>query len=95
MRANRRQAYFLKRMTLSIENEIEGSVLEFLFAPQHDQVRETVARFAADLIAPLVAAAEEDEVFPNDLFRKWAKLGLLGVRYPEADGGGGLDKISD
>jgi butyryl-CoA dehydrogenase len=95
MRANRRQSYFLGRMLFSIENKIEGSVLEFSFAPQHDQVRETVARFAADQIAPLVAAAEEDEVFPKDLFRKWAELGLLGVRYPEADGGAGLDKISD
>lgn len=74
---------------------MSGGLLDFSFAPQHEQVRETVARFAADHVAPLVAAAEEDEVFPKDLFRKWADIGLLGVRYPEADGGAGLDKISD
>jgi butyryl-CoA dehydrogenase len=58
------------------------------------QVRETITRFVAEDIAPLVSEAEETEVFPRELFRKWAELGLLGVRYPEADGGSGFDKIA-
>jgi len=29
------------------------------------------------------------------LFRAWGELGLIGVRYPEADGGSGFDKVSD
>lgn len=69
--------------------------MNFEFTPQQEQVRETIARFAAEEMAPLVKAAEEDEVFPKQLFRKWAELGLLGVRYPEADGGSGFDKVSD
>jgi butyryl-CoA dehydrogenase len=69
--------------------------MNFEFTPQQEQVRETIARFAAEEMAPLVKAAEENEVFPKELFRKWAGLGLLGVRYPEADGGSGFDKISD
>ncbi|QWG14132.1 acyl-CoA dehydrogenase family protein [Bradyrhizobium sediminis] len=69
--------------------------MDFEFSSQHEQVRETVARFAAEEIAPLVAEAEETEVLPRELFRKWAALGLLGVRNPEADGGSGFDKISD
>ncbi|MDO8308419.1 MAG: acyl-CoA dehydrogenase family protein [Actinomycetota bacterium] len=69
--------------------------MDFGFSSQHEQVRETVTRFVAEDIAPLVAEAEETEVFPRELFRKWAGLGLLGVRYPEADGGSGFDKISD
>ncbi len=69
--------------------------MDFTYSSQHDQVRETVMRFVVENIAPLVAEAEEIEVFPRQLFRKWAELGLLGVRYPEADGGSGLDKISD
>lgn len=32
--------------------------------------------------------------FPRELFRKWGSLGLLGVRYPEEDGGSGMDKIA-
>ena len=69
--------------------------MNFEFTPQQEQVRETIARFATEEMAPLVKDAEENEVFPKDLFRKWAKLGLLGVRYPEADGGSGFDKVSD
>lgn len=32
---------------------------------------------------------------PREVFARWGELGLLGVRYPESDGGGGLDKVSD
>ncbi|MBN9012965.1 MAG: acyl-CoA dehydrogenase family protein [Rhizobiales bacterium] len=69
--------------------------MDFQFTPQQEQVRETIARFVAQDIAPLVAEAEESEVFPRELFRKWGELGLLGVRYPEVDGGTGFDKVSD
>lgn len=69
--------------------------MDFQFTSQQEQVRETIARFVAQDIAPLVAEAEESEVFPRELFRKWGELGLLGVRYPEADGGTGFDKVSD
>lgn len=69
--------------------------MDFAFSSQHEQVRETIVRFVAHDVAPLVARAEEDEVFPRALFRKWAEFGLLGVRYPQADGGTGFDKISD
>ncbi len=69
--------------------------MDFQFTPQQQQVREMITRFVAQDIAPLVAEAEEHEVFPRDLFRKWGELGLLGVRYPEADGGTGFDKVSD
>ena len=69
--------------------------MNFEFTPQQEQVRETIVRFAAEEMAPLVRTAEENEVFPKQLFRKWGELGLLGVRYPEADGGSGFDKVSD
>lgn len=69
--------------------------MDFEFTSQQEQLRETVARFVAEDVAPLVSHAEEAEAFPRDLFRKWGDLGLLGVRYPEADGGSGFDKISD
>ena len=69
--------------------------MDFRFSPEHDAVRATVRRLCAEELAPLVAAAEEDEAFPRHVFRRWGELVLLGVRYPEADGGSGMDKISD
>lgn len=69
--------------------------LDFSFSPEHEAVRDTVRRLCRDELAPLVADAEEYERFPRQIFRRWGELGLLGVRYPEADGGSGLDKVSD
>lgn len=69
--------------------------LDFSFAPEHEAVRDSVKRFAARHIAPLVREAEETETFPRELFRHWGEAGLLGVRYPAADGGAGLDKVAD
>lgn len=69
--------------------------VDFSFSSEHEAVRDTVRRVCRDELAPLVDEAEESETFPRQLFKRWAELGLLGVRYPEADGGSGLDKISD
>ncbi|MFW8564630.1 acyl-CoA dehydrogenase family protein [Orrella sp. 11846] len=69
--------------------------LNFSFSPEHEAVRDTVRRFCRDELAPLVVEAEEKEQFPKHLFKRWAELGLLGVRYPVEDGGTGMDKVSD
>ena len=69
--------------------------LDFGFSAEHESVRETVRRFCAEEVAPLVRDAEEAETFPRELFGKWGALGLLGVRYPEVDGGSGMDKVAD
>ena len=41
-------------------------------------------------LAPLVADAERDEVFPREAFRTLGRAGLLGLPYPEELGGGGV-----
>ncbi len=69
--------------------------MDFNFTPEQEQVRETIRRFTETEIAPLVREADEMEKFPRELFPKWAELGLLGIRYPEADGGSGFDKVTD
>jgi len=69
--------------------------LDFTFSEEHESVRDTVRRLCRDELSPLVAQADETEVFPRHVFRRWGELGLLGVRYPESDGGSGFDKVSD
>lgn len=51
------------------------------------ELREVVTAFTAKEVAPLVDAAERDEVFPRELFDRWAEAGLLGLRVPEEYGG--------
>lgn len=69
--------------------------LSFDFSPEQESIRDTIRRHCREELAPLVADAEENEVFPRHMFKRWGELGLLGVRYPEADGGSGFDKVSD
>ena len=69
--------------------------LSFQFDAEHESVRDTIRRLCREELAPLVETAEETETFPRQVFQRWGELGLLGVRYPEADGGSGMDKVSD
>lgn len=62
------------------------------YRPEHLDFRETVRRFVAREIAPNVAAWDEAESFPRELYRRAADVGLLGMGYPEEYGGsGGID----
>ncbi len=62
------------------------------FTTEHKQLAETVKRFVKEEINPHVDAWEKAEQFPaHEVFKKMGNLGLLGVKYPEAYGGLGLD----
>lgn len=71
------------------------ALMDFALGAEHRQLREMVRRFCETEMGPLVEVAEETETFPRALFARWAALGLLGVRYPAADGGSGGDKVAD
>ncbi|MED6309336.1 MAG: acyl-CoA dehydrogenase family protein, partial [Pseudomonadota bacterium] len=69
--------------------------MEFEFSPEHKQLRETVRWHAEEKMHLHVAEADDAECFPKTLFARWGELGSIGARYLEADGGIGMDKISD
>ena len=69
--------------------------MDFNLSVEHQQVRDLARRFCNNEIRPLVNEAEETETFPVEIFRKWGEIGLFGLRYPEADGGAGMDKVAD
>src|SRR5471032_3303397 len=50
-------------------------------------LRETVANFAAREIAPRAAAIDRNNEFPNELWRSFGKLGVLGITVEEEYGG--------
>ncbi len=59
---------------------------------EHRQIADTVARFIENEVNPHVPAWEKAEMFPaHEVFKKLGNLGLLGLKYPEAFGGAGLD----
>jgi butyryl-CoA dehydrogenase len=62
--------------------------------PHHVATREMVRAFAQEEVAPVAAAHDADQTFPWENVRKMADLGLLGIPWPEALGGAGLDTIA-
>ncbi|MFD3165030.1 acyl-CoA dehydrogenase family protein [Herpetosiphon sp. NSE202] len=62
------------------------------FNPDHEMFRQTIRRFVEREINPFVEQWEHERCFPGHaLFKKLGELGALGVSYPEAYGGAGLD----
>ena len=65
------------------------------FGAEHEELRQTVARFVATEVAPHVDDWERAEGFPRELYRRCAELGFLGLKFPEAYGGQGGDHLHD
>jgi len=55
-----------------------------------DAIRESVASFAQDKIAPLADRIDREDWFPRHLWPEMGALGLHGITVPEEDGGTGL-----
>ena len=54
---------------------------------EHESFRDSVRKFVELEIAPHVAAWDEAQTFPRELYGRAAQIGLLGLGYPEAYGG--------
>jgi isovaleryl-CoA dehydrogenase len=59
-----------------------------------DLLRESVAAFAADRIAPRAAEIDESNRFPRDLWPELGELGLLGITVEEEYGGSALGYLA-
>ncbi|HEV8240213.1 MAG TPA: acyl-CoA dehydrogenase [Thermoanaerobaculia bacterium] len=57
-------------------------------------LRDTVRRFADEVVAPRAREIDESGEFPLDFFKQAAELGLGGVAVPEEYGGAGMDNLS-
>jgi len=66
------------------------SSLNFNLGETVDMIRDQVNAFARDEIAPRAEQIDIDNEFPNDLWRKFGDMGLLGMTVEEEYGGSGL-----
>jgi alkylation response protein AidB-like acyl-CoA dehydrogenase len=62
----------------------------FIFTDVHDQLRESIRRFAIKELQPH-AEEWEEQTFPNWVFQRMGELGFLGLDKPEQYGGQGGD----
>ena len=59
-----------------------------------DMLREQVNGFAAGEIAPRAEDIDRDNLFPNELWKKFGDMGLLGITVDEAYGGSGMGYLA-
>ena len=63
---------------------------DFGLTPDYEDLRNTVAKFAHEVVAP-VSAKYDEENFPYDVVSQMAEMGLFGLPFPEEFGGMGGD----
>jgi len=73
-----------------LKPDFDASRKHFIFDDTHQQLRESIRRFAQKELAPH-AEEWEETTFPNWVFERMGELGLLGLDKPEEYGGQGGD----
>ncbi|HSW11760.1 MAG TPA: isovaleryl-CoA dehydrogenase [Solimonas sp.] len=68
--------------------------LNFDLGADIDQLRDATWRFAEREVLPLAAKADHDNAFPNQLWRQFGELGLLGLTVEEEYGGTNLGYLA-
>jgi acyl-CoA dehydrogenase len=63
------------------------------FTEEHRQFRDNLRRYIDQEIVPRAAPWEDAGMVPRAVMRQMGELGYLGIRYPEAYGGSGLDTV--
>ena len=70
---------------------IEYRSMDFDLSDEHEAFRRVVRDFAQAEVAPHAEQWDRDHVFPIDVVRAMADLGLFGLLFPERWGGSGAD----
>ncbi|CAM4088951.1 TPA: isovaleryl-CoA dehydrogenase [Legionella pneumophila] len=68
--------------------------LDFQLGETYDMLRDSVNQFAQTEIAPLAAQIDEQNTFPNHLWRKLGEMGLLGITVSEEYGGANMGYLA-
>src|SRR5690242_3584699 len=61
---------------------------------EQQALRSTVAEFAHEVVAPVIAEHYENHTFPYEIVRQMGKLGLFGLPFPTEYGGMGGDYVA-
>jgi butyryl-CoA dehydrogenase len=62
-------------------------MISYALSDEHQELRQTVASFARDVVRPVIGGYYERGEFPYDLVARMAKLGLFGLPFPAEYGG--------
>jgi len=68
--------------------------MDYSLSEEQDRFQHSVRDFVDREVKPVARAVDEQAIFPEQLFKKCAANGYLGLRYPETVGGMGGEFIS-
>lgn len=68
--------------------------MNFAFNEEQNAIREVVARFSAEVLAPGYRKRDQEGIIEKDVIRQLGEMGLLGGELPEAFGGSGMDCVT-
>jgi short-chain 2-methylacyl-CoA dehydrogenase len=66
-------------------------MIGYQLTPEQQDLRDSVAQFAREVVAPVIGDYYERGEFPYEIVAKMGKLGLFGLPFPEEYGGMGGD----
>ena len=73
-------------------NNQEKSLFDLSYSEDQQMTIDTMSQFAADILYPLAASADQNETFPTELWQYIEDLGLNFYALPEALGGVAAEK---
>ncbi|MEK0364095.1 cyclohexanecarboxyl-CoA dehydrogenase [Pseudomonas sp. CBC3] len=68
--------------------------MNFAFNEQQNAIRDSVARFSAEVLAPGYRKRDQTGVIEREVIQQMGDMGLLGGELPEQYGGSGLDCVT-
>src|SRR5208283_944946 len=67
--------------------------MDFALTEEQEFFRKTIQDAVDKMIVPRAREIDENDEFPSQLWKDFAGLGYLGLRYPESIGGLNADKV--
>ncbi|MEE2763333.1 MAG: cyclohexanecarboxyl-CoA dehydrogenase [Pseudomonadota bacterium] len=68
--------------------------MNFAFNEEQNAIREVVARFSAEVLAPGYRTRDQEGIIEKSVIRQLGEMGLLGGELPEEFGGSGMDCVT-
>lgn len=72
----------------------EGTSMNFKTTQTQEEFRQKIRKFAEEEVKPYAIMLDKNNEFPTEAVKKLGELGLMGIPYPAAYGGAGLDVLS-
>jgi alkylation response protein AidB-like acyl-CoA dehydrogenase len=68
--------------------------VDLTLSPEHELLRRTLRDYLAKEVEPVIEEHEKQRRFPSAVVEKLGAMGMLGIPFPEKEGGGGLDTLA-